>query len=230
MEKRIILPLDNLDFITSIKIMKETKGLVWGYKLRRTILEKGISVIRHLKQFGNIMVDFKLFDIPTAITESLETHFQNGADISTVHCTADYIPPDNINTQNIVGVTVLTSMSVESFNKYYKGSSIQQTVIEMAKNIVKFNYGYLVCSPLELKYLQDTKIKKICPGIRPIWYDKSDDQNRVSTPSYAIKNGAELLVIGRPIFQAIDIQEAIQKTNIEINESIKEMSDDTNKN
>jgi len=221
MENKIILPLDNMDIDAAIKIMEETKGMVWGYKVRKIILNEGISIIKDLKQFGNIMVDFKLYDIPSAITESLQTHFKNGANISTVHCSSDYVPDNSIDNIGIVGVTILTSMTEESFNKFYKGPKITQTVIDMAKNSVDHDYGYLVCSPLELEFLHDIKIIKICPGIRPNWYDKSDDQNRVSTPSYAIKNGAGLLVIGRPILNAKDKQKAIYQTNIEISDSLQ---------
>lgn len=221
MKNRIILPLDNMDIDAAVKIMEETKGMVWGYKVRRIILDEDISIIKDLKQFGNIMVDFKLYDIPSAITESLQKHFKNGADISTVHCSSDYVPDDIIDNTGIAGVTILTSMTGESFNKYYKGPEILHTVIEMAKNAVEHGYGYLVCSPLELEFLHDIKIIKICPGIRPNWYDKSDDQNRVSTPSYAIKNGAGLLVIGRPILNAKDKQKAIHQTNMEISDALQ---------
>lgn len=221
MKNRIILPLDHTNIDESVKIMEETKGMVWGYKVRKIILDEGISIIKDLKQFGNIMIDFKLYDIPSAITESLQTHFKNGADISTVHCSSDYVPDNSIDNLGIVGVTILTSMTRESFNKYYRGPEISQTVIDMAKNAVDHDYGYLVCSPLELKFLRDIKIIKICPGIRPNWYVKSDDQDRVSTPSYAIKNGAGLLVIGRPILNAPDRQKAIHQTNIEIDDALQ---------
>lgn len=221
MKNRIILPLDNMDIDIAFKIMRETKGMVWGYKVRKIIIDEGISVIRDLKQYGNIMVDFKLYDIPSAITESLQTHFRDGADISTIHCSSDYIPDDNVSNLRIAGVTILTSMTGESFNKYYRGPEILHTVIEMAKNAAEHDYGYLVCSPLELEFLNNIKIIKICPGIRPVWYDKSDDQDRVSTPSYAIKNGAGLLVIGRPILSALDRQKAIVQTNNEINETLQ---------
>jgi len=91
---KIILPLDNKDIQESYKIINDTHELVWGYKLRRQILDEGLDVIRQIKDVfqTNIMVDFKLYDIPTAMDESIKMHVNALADITTVHCTAQYKP------------------------------------------------------------------------------------------------------------------------------------------
>lgn len=218
MNSRIILPLDNLKWDDAKEIVKKTSGLVWGYKVRRVLLEKGLKIISTIGRHGKVMVDFKLYDIPSAITESLREHFINGATVSTVHCSADYNTEDSmlIPPVKIAGVTILTSMKFESFSKYYRGPEIIDTVKEMVKSSIDKHYGYVVCSPLELEFLIDTLIAKICPGIRPMWYDKDDDQDRVSSPSYAIKNGATLLVIGRPILTSSNMVDAIKRTNDEV--------------
>ena len=70
MKSRIILPLDHTPYDRAIEIMKKTSGLVWGYKLRRSILEEGLGVIGEVKKYGHVMLDFKLYDIPSAMTES----------------------------------------------------------------------------------------------------------------------------------------------------------------
>ncbi len=220
MTKRIILPLDNLNWKDASVIIQKTSEYVWGYKIRKVILQNGLKVIEEIKHLShgqaNIMVDFKLYDIPMAITECLMDHIAFGADISTVHCTASYEPHPDIPPDKIVGVTILTSMRGEDFQKYYRGPGIIDTVKQMVKDAEKFQYGYIVCSPLELEFLKDFKIKKICPGIRPEWYTKDDDQIRVSTPAGATADGADLLVIGRPILEAHDMVEAIWKTHEEI--------------
>jgi orotidine-5'-phosphate decarboxylase len=61
---------------------------------------------------------------------------------------------------------------------------------------------------------------KVTPGIRPHWYQKADDQKRVMTPAEAIKLGANLLVIGRPITEADDPVEAVERTNEEIKKAM----------
>lgn len=216
---RIILPLDNLSWDEALPIMRATRGFVWGYKVRKIILEMGIDIIPDIKEFGNVMVDFKLYDIPSAISESLKLHFEYSADISTIHCTAQYLPDVGVQSNKIAGVTILTSFSQEISN-YYKDIDIKDLVYTMTIDAYGSNFGYVVCSPLELIRINELAIKKITPGIRPEWYSTPDDQNRVSTPSAAIKNGADLLVIGRPLLRAENIADAIKMTNDEINSAL----------
>ena len=80
-----------------------------------------------------------------------------------------------------------------------------------------FNYGYVICSGKDLKAVRSLKIKKIVPGIRPLWYQEEDDQKRTVTPKEAIVNGADLLVIGRPILSSNNIVDSLKRTNDEIN-------------
>ena len=72
MNNRIILPLDNKSCEESIEIMKMTTGKVWGYKLRRQIFEKGIDFIKTAREYGQVMIDFKFYDIPSAIAEAIK--------------------------------------------------------------------------------------------------------------------------------------------------------------
>jgi len=226
---RIILPLDNVPWNKAQEIIARTAGLVWGYKIRRTILEKGVSIIGQIKKYGNVMVDFKLFDIPSAMAEAAALFSDEGADIITVHCTPQWTPPASAyppNLRKIAGVTILTSMSQSQFTQYYRafrtygpGNEIKSMVQVMAEGAESNGYGYVVCSPQEVSILGGVSCQKICPGIRPDWYSASDDQERIATPKRAIENGADLLVIGRPILEADDMIEAIQKTNEEIDSS-----------
>lgn len=221
MNNRIILPLDNLSVEESIEIMELTQGLVWGYKLRRQIVLEGIEFVSKAKKFGNIMLDFKLYDIPSAMTESLALHFLAGADISTIHCTSCFVPPSN--GTGIAGVTILTSFLQGDFEDTYNQKDIDDLVERMTEKASLRKYEYLVCSPLSLPVIKHINIKKICPGIRPHWYSEDDDQLRVSSPKYAIQNGADLLVIGRPILNQPSpekIVESINKTNDEIEKAL----------
>jgi orotidine-5'-phosphate decarboxylase len=216
MNSKIILPLDNVPWENALGIMQKTEGLVWGYKIRRSVLERGLKVIKKIKNFGNVMLDFKLYDIPSAMTESLKLHIDAGADITTIHCTAGYKPEsEGLSKDHIAGVTILTSMDQNDFNRYYQGESLLKMVGRMAQDALPY-YEYLVCSAQDLEHIHTLDIKKICPGIRPRWHLQDDDQERTATPAEAIKNGADLLVIGRPILKSDDIVGAVQRTNAEI--------------
>ncbi len=213
---RIILPLDNTPWDEALGILRRTRGLVWGYKLRRSILEHGLGIISEVKTFGRVMLDFKLYDIPSAMNESLRMHIDAGADITTVHCTAGYDPAAfGMAAQRIAGVTILTSLAEDDFQRYYRGQAISEMVVQMARE-VQGRYEYLVCSPRELQPISSVRIKKICPGVRPSWHVGGDDQARIATPAEAIRDGADLLVIGRPILQADDMMAALERTNAEI--------------
>ncbi len=217
MTKRIILPLDNLTCEESTRVMSITQGLVWGYKLRKQILEKGLNFAKRAKRFGNIMLDFKLYDIPSAMKESLLEHFYNDVDITTVHCSSCFKSPVGT---GVAGVTILTSFKQKDFEEIYNQKDVDKLVKQMTKKALRNKYEYIVCPPISLPQIQDIKrIKKICPGIRPSWYSEKDDQVRISTPKFAIEHGADLLVIGRPILNqptSEDMVEAIHKTNEEI--------------
>ena len=216
MHSKIILPLDHYPWSEAKNIIQHTQGQVWGYKIRRSILEEGLTVVQQIKPYGRVMLDFKLYDIPSAMTESLRMHLEAGADITTVHCTSGYDPQtQGISHQNIAGVTILTSMDLQVFKRYYKGRDIGEMVVQMAQDAVT-RYEYLVCAPSDLGDIGSLAIKKICPGIRPEWYHPEDDQHRIATPAEAVQNGADLLVIGRPILKADDMVEAVARTNAEI--------------
>jgi orotidine-5'-phosphate decarboxylase len=216
MNSKIILPLDDVSWESALGIMQKTKGLVWGYKIRKSLLERGLKVIKEIKKFGNVMVDFKIYDIPSAMTESLKLHIDAGADITTIHCTAGYKPQsEGLSKNHIAGVTILTSMDQKHFNRYYRGGSLLKMVGRMAQDAQPY-YEYLVCAAQDLENIKAVDIKKICPGIRPRWHLQDDDQQRTATPAEAVKNGADLLVIGRPILKSADIVGAVERTNAEI--------------
>ncbi len=220
MDSRIILPLDHFQWTQAREIMRRTEGLVWGYKIRRSVLDRGLGILADIKCYGRVMLDFKLYDIPSAMTESLKLHMAAGADITTVHCTSGYDPlAHGLPKDRIAGVTILTSMGQEDFRRYYRGASLQQMVAQMAAEAVS-RYDYLVCSAMDLESIRTLDIKKICPGIRPSWYRQGDDQTRTATPAVAIGQGADLLVIGRPLLGADDIAVAIARTNAEIQRAL----------
>ena len=109
----------------------------------------------------------------------------------------------------ILGVMVLTS----------KKSVDKKEFLKLFSEIKNAKLDGIVCSAHELKYLKNSKLLKIVPGIRPKWftmssskwYDKKDDQSRTATPQEAIKLGADLLVIGRPITKSANPILALDK-------------------
>ena len=110
-----------------------------------------------------------------------------------------------------IGVSVLTSLSNEEANTVYT-RSIENTVSDMFELAKISGCAGVVCSPLELKLAKAVipNLIKITPGIRAS-QNKADDQTRTLSAKAAISQGADFLVIGRPITEAIDISSAFNE-------------------
>ena len=101
----------------------------------------------------------------------------------------------------LVGVTVLTSQEAS-----------REDILRLAKSGLSFGLDGVVCSAQEVKFLREN-IKEKCiivtPGIRPKTGSR-DDQKRIATAPEALKAGSSFLVVGRPILEAKDPQEALK--------------------
>ncbi len=197
---RIIISLDNIETKEAMSLVKLTQGLVWGYKIRTVMFKESISIIKEIKQYGNVMLDLKFYDIPSAIDEVVELFVESGVDILTIHMAAEYKPKDEY-VKYCAGVTLLTS-NKEIVSK-------QNTLINLIKKAEVYNYGYIVCPSIYAN--KTSKCKVISPGIR---LDKGiDDHASTQTPEIAIQNGSYYLVIGRPILNAVDKIKIIRDIN-----------------
>lgn len=107
-------------------------------------------------------------------------------------------------------------------NDFYKKNILSGGILNQVLHLSNLSYQSgiegVVCSAMEAKFVKTffPKLQIITPGIRPKWYNKTDDQSRVLTPNQAINNGADYLVIGRPITEAYNPRDAIKKTLAEI--------------
>lgn len=218
MEKnKIIVALDGMDFFKAINLIRDTYNHVAGFKLNDLLYSKRVhSICEEIKIREKLLfVDPKFYDIPYTMTNKIKRIIAEfGADIITVHCDAEYSPLTHF-AKYLAGVTILTSKRHSMFCTYDK--TIPETIQDMAKFAQVNDYGYIVCSGLELGWISDMEIKKIVPGVRPVWCDvNNDDQKRVVTPRDAIVNGADYVVIGRPIYTASIPVDALKRTNEEI--------------
>ena len=209
----IIIALDNMPLRKAFDIMEKTNKLVWGYKIRKLALEEGFKIIPKIKEFGNVMVDLKHYDIPTAIEENVECAVNYGADIVTILTSADFSPKNESLSQYIAGVSILTSTKLSSWKRSIVHYHDCKHMEHIANRCMELGYGYIVCPPTNVGHLKHLPIKKICPGIRPVWYKTKDDQNRATTPIEAVDAGADLLVIGRPLINSSDIVKAVEMVN-----------------
>lgn len=167
-----------------------------------------------------IFLDLKLHDIPNTVKKSIKGLVSLPIDMMTIHTSgglemmkAAKKAVDGTDIK-IFGVTALTSLSDEDTSLIFKRTAAEQvnTMLDLAEQA---GINGVVCSPHELSLVTKREsLLSITPGIR--LKDSNDDQNRVMTPKDALKQGANFLVIGRPITEAKNIKEAL----IEIHDSI----------
>ena len=167
-----------------------------------------------------IFLDLKLHDIPNTVKKSIKGLVSLPIDMMTIHTSgglemmkAAKKAVDGTDIK-IFGVTALTSLSDEDTSLIFKRTAAEQvnTMLDLAEQA---GIDGVVCSPHELSLVTKREsLLSITPGIR--LKDSYDDQNRVMTPKDALKQGANFLVIGRPITEAKNIKEAL----LEIHNSI----------
>ena len=167
-----------------------------------------------------IFLDLKLHDIPNTVKKSIEGLVSLPIDMMTIHTSgglnmmkAAMKAVDGTGIK-IFGVTALTSLSDEDTSLIFKRTAAEQvnSMLDLAEQA---GIDGVVCSPHELSLMTKREsLLSITPGIR--LKDSNDDQNRVMTPKDALKQGANFLVIGRPITEAKNIKEAL----LEIHNSI----------
>ena len=218
--KKIILALDeikNLD--EAVKLVKKVGHLVYAVKIHNLYDKFGPGVVRKLKEAGaeKVWVDFKLYDISNTVrlrAKSID------ADIISVHASGGVkmMQEAVASGKEIFAITILTSLSSPEVQQIYN-SEVDDVVLVLARLAKEAGVSGIVCSSQEVKMIRNHSefkdLKVIVPGIRSSGVDLND-QKRTSTPVESLQNGADYLVIGRQITQAIDPQVETEKICEEI--------------
>jgi orotidine-5'-phosphate decarboxylase len=184
-----------------------------------TYLRDGDAAVQAAREASggrDIFLDLKLHDIPTTVAGAarsvahlapsyLTVHASGGA--AMVRAAADALP-----LTRVVAVTVLTSMSEDDLASVGLLGPALDAARRLAVLAVGAGARAVVCSPQEVAAIRaevPDDIVLITPGVRPAGAALGDQQ-RVATPEQAIAEGADLLVIGRPITGAADVRAAAE--------------------
>ena len=228
--KRIIFPLDVSDKNEALNFVKLLKDEVEIFKVGLELFCKyGPEILEKLYNLNvKIFLDLKLHDIPNTVYGAVKNLLNFNPFFITIHL-EEYekfrkFIFDKTNFKGFLGVTWLTSLDENSlhFLTENKNMSVIDFVLKKAEIYYKSGCCGIVCSAHEAKKVKEkfgNKLKIVCPGIR-LSESSSDDQERIMTPEKAIKNGADFLVIGRPIREANDPLGICRKINAEINENL----------
>jgi orotidine-5'-phosphate decarboxylase len=161
-----------------------------------------------------VFLDLKLHDIPNTVAGAARAVAELGPTYLTVHASGGpemvRAAVDALPATQVVGVTVLTSLTAEQLAAVGFTGSPRDAVRRLAVLAVEGGARALVCSPLEVADVRrevGPDIHLITPGVRPAG-GATGDQARVATPQQALDDGADLLVVGRPITGATDVAAA----------------------
>jgi orotidine-5'-phosphate decarboxylase len=216
-DERIILALDVPEPDVAKEWVRKTEGKIRFYKVGLQLFLAGwFDMVDWITDRGHkVMVDLKFFDIPETVKLAMMQLQDRGVTFATVHGNDPIIRASlaaksgNDAALKILAVTVLTSFGEEDMRAMGMTGSIEDLVYFRAKRALELGCDGVVSSGLEAARLRQglgEKLLIVTPGIRPGANvdDGSDDQTRIMTAGKAIANGADYVVVGRPITRAAD--------------------------
>lgn len=217
--ERLIFALDVADIDEAQLLISRLGNSVEFYKLGLEVFLSGhyFELMSELKNKGKkVFADLKLFDIPATVAGAVRQLARHEVDFCTVHGNDSMLKAaaEAKGNMQVLAVTALTSLDQGDLEDLGFQCDIRTLVLSRAKRALALGCDGVVSSGLEVAALReftDPRLITVCPGIRPLHND--DDQQRVMTPFQAIREGADYLVVGRPIRTAADpaaAAEAIQ--------------------
>jgi orotidine-5'-phosphate decarboxylase len=167
-----------------------------------------------------VFVDLKFFDVPATVGRAVARLARRGATFATVHGNQGIMEAaaDAKGDLKILAVTALTSLDRGDLDDLGFQCDVGQLVLSRARRALEAGCDGVVASGLELRAMRrevDRRLLVVTPGIRPVDNRPEDDQKRVVTVEQAFADGADYIVVGRPIRDAADPRaaaEAIQQT------------------
>jgi orotidine-5'-phosphate decarboxylase len=214
-DDRLIVALDVPNLLQGMDLAQRLGDAVSFYKIGLGMLTGGgFALANELKadHGKRIFLDLKLFDIGATIESAVRGIAQYDLDFLTVHGDPQVVRAaangKGATNLKILAVTILTSLDRADLNlNLIKPGDIHDITLERAANALDAGADGVIASPMEaamIRALPQAKGKLIVtPGVRPSG-TANGDQKRTATPAQAIKDGADHIVIGRPIWQAAD--------------------------
>ena len=166
-----------------------------------------------------VFADLKLYDIPETVRRATANLSRSGATFLTVHAHRSVMEGAvrEKGKMKILAVTVLTSFDERDFQEFETRKTVAELVLSRARGAAETGCDGVIASGLEAKALKaefKDRLLVVTPGIRPT-IDRVDDQRRTVDVAQAFANGADYIVVGRPIREAPDpkaVAQNIQQT------------------
>jgi orotidine-5'-phosphate decarboxylase len=222
--ERLIFALDVASPEDARRLVETLGDAVLFYKVGLELFLSGGSfdLVDELVARGKkVFVDLKLFDVPETVKKAVRQLASRPITLTTVHGN-DRLLEAAVSAKGaalkILAVTVLTSLDQGDLDDLGFEVDVHRLVLSRARRALALGCDGIVSSGLEARALRQElgdKLLLVTPGIRPVENRPADDQKRVVTVEQAFENGADYIVVGRPIQNAPDPRraaETIQET------------------
>lgn len=224
---RLIFAMDVAEPAAARELAELLGDSVQFYKLGLEMMMSGgyFELLAWLRARGKkVFADLKFFDVPATVAAAVRQLARHGASFATVHGNQGIMEAaaGAKGDLKILAVTVLTSLDRGDLDDLGFAVDVEQLVLSRARRALEAGCDGVVASGLELPAMRravDRRLLVVTPGIRPVENRPADDQKRVVTVEQAFRDGADYIVVGRPIRNAADPRaaaEAIQASIADI--------------
>jgi orotidine-5'-phosphate decarboxylase len=216
---RLIFAMDVPDCDRARKLADELGDSITFYKIGLELMMSGeyFELLDWmLARDKKVFCDLKFFDIPATVGSAVRQLKDRGASFVTVHGNRSMMEAAAKNkgdTLKVLGVTALTSLDRGDLDDLGFDCDLEALVLSRARQALESGCDGVISSGLEVPKLRehvDNKLLVISPGIRPVDNKPTGDQKRVVTVETAFSNGADYIVVGRPIRDAANPRAAAE--------------------
>ncbi len=226
------MALDTPDLARAVNLATALSEVVGGVKIGKEFFTAhGPEGTRAVVGGGRLFLDLKFHDIPNTVAGAVRAAVPLRPFLMTVHAAggpamlraaveaaAVTAGDANVPRPRLLGITILTSLDDDDLARVGQQGPMAEQARRLAALARESGLDGVVCSPHEiadLRRLCGPDFLLVVPGIRPAWA-LADDQKRVLTPAQAVAEGADYLVVGRPITGAADPATAARRITAEL--------------
>lgn len=215
---RLIFAMDVPDCGQARRLAEELGESVTFYKLGLELMMSGgyFELVEWMLQRDKkVFADLKFFDIPATVGSAVRQLRDRGVSFVTVHGNQSIMEAaaENKGSLKVLAVTVLTSLDRGDLDDLGFECDVESLVLSRARRAFEAGCDGVISSGLEVAKLReqvDRRLVVVTPGIRPVENKPSGDQKRVVSVENAFANGADYIVVGRPIRDAAAPREAAE--------------------
>lgn len=226
-EERLIVALDVPDAAAAKALVEQLGDTVKFYKIGLELFMAGgyFELLEWLSAKGKkIFVDLKFFDVPETVRSAVRALANYNVEFATIHGNQAIMEAagKDKGKVKILAVTALTSLDRGDLDDLGFSCDVEKLVLSRARRSLEAGCDGVISSGLEAPILRSelgSRVMVVTPGIRPVENKPEDDQKRTVDVAQAFRNGADYIVVGRPIRTAADpvaAAKAVQQSIAEV--------------